>query len=460
MSTDHHERNEVLRRLYIATILCTCFLIVEAVGGWIAGSLAILSDAAHLFADVAGFAVAIAASYLAGLPATEQHTFGLKRSESLAALLSMISLAFASFGLAFEAIRRLMFGMEEPINAKLMTLIAAIGVVVNLILAYVLGEDHIHLPGSHDHDHSHDHGHGCSGHGSTHRSSGENDHHSHAHHNEAAAEACTHTEHDHGSHDHHHDHSPTVDTAAETHDHDHSHEDHAEPDCESHGHDHDDHHDHDHHHHDETDSLLKSNKSATEHYHSNEDEEHGAANAKSLVNGNVNLSAAYLHVLGDLAQSVAVLIAGLIVWWKPEWQILDPIITLLFSILVMMSTLKVLRTSVAVLLEETPPSISWQRVFDGIASIDGVANVHDLHIWSISHGEPALTVHCRSVNPDAMSEIYKVCKQFGISHATIQVQADDGECITCRNGIIDHHASGRDSMCSSGIITNGIIHDE
>ena len=51
-------RQGVLRRLYIATILCTIFLLVEAIGGWLAGSLAILSDAAHLFADLASFAVA------------------------------------------------------------------------------------------------------------------------------------------------------------------------------------------------------------------------------------------------------------------------------------------------------------------------------------------------------------------------------------------------------------------
>lgn len=55
---DASRRRSVLRRLYIATCLCTCFLIVEVVGGWLAGSLAIMSDAAHLFADLASFAVA------------------------------------------------------------------------------------------------------------------------------------------------------------------------------------------------------------------------------------------------------------------------------------------------------------------------------------------------------------------------------------------------------------------
>jgi solute carrier family 30 (zinc transporter), member 2 len=57
-SEDEHQRKMVLRRLYIATALCSMFLIVEVIGGWLAGSLAILSDAAHLFADLASFSVA------------------------------------------------------------------------------------------------------------------------------------------------------------------------------------------------------------------------------------------------------------------------------------------------------------------------------------------------------------------------------------------------------------------
>jgi zinc transporter 2 len=63
-SVDEIRRKAVLRRLYIATGLCSCFLLVEAVGGYLAGSLAILSDAAHLFADLASFAVASKFPYL------------------------------------------------------------------------------------------------------------------------------------------------------------------------------------------------------------------------------------------------------------------------------------------------------------------------------------------------------------------------------------------------------------
>jgi Co/Zn/Cd efflux system component len=80
------------------------------------------------------------ASYLASLPATQQHTFGLKRTESLAALFSMTSLALVSLWLAYEAILRI--SAPSPVDGGLMTVIAAIGVGVNLVLAWVLGEHH------------------------------------------------------------------------------------------------------------------------------------------------------------------------------------------------------------------------------------------------------------------------------------------------------------------------------
>jgi len=160
------ERRKVLQRLKLATLLCVVFFLVEVVGGLLAGSLAILSDAAHLFSDFASFAVAIFANYLASMPSTEFHTFGLKRSESLAALFSMVSLALVCVWLGVEAVRRL-YDMtfrrdvvEElySVDGKLMSGIATIGVLVNVALAFVLGEHHVHMPGSGGHSHDHDHG--------------------------------------------------------------------------------------------------------------------------------------------------------------------------------------------------------------------------------------------------------------------------------------------------------------
>lgn len=328
------------------------------------------------------------------MPATHCHTYGLKRSESLAALFSMTSLAFVSIGLAWEAVRRLINPSEDRVDGRLMSGIATIGVVVNIALALVLGEHHVHLPGA-SHGHSHDHGsHSC------------------GHHEEESGE-------------HHHDHQ-------------HSH-------CHHHGHGDDDHqshdHSHSHQHAEESASLIPSNENGSCHSHSDYDSvQHADEIPSEPPARNVNLHAAYIHVLGDLALSVAVLLAGLVIWFKPEWEIVDPICTIFFCIMVFLSTLGVLRSSISVLLEETPPHLSWQKVYDELSNVAVVTNVHDLHIWSISHGEPALSVHCSSSDPNALSEVYKVCQKFGIYHATIQIQPNQGPCTTCEiSGCMTHH---------------------
>jgi zinc transporter 2 len=370
------ERRQVLRRLQIATALCLTFMVVEVVGGLIAGSLAILSDAAHLSADLASFAVAIAANYLASLPSSSQHTYGLQRTESLAALFSMVSLVLICVGLSVEALRRLwemlIEGSSEEVDGKLMSELATIGVFVNLALGYVLGEHHGHLPGGDSHDHSHgDHAHHENGHS----------HGDHAHENGNA-------------HEHSHDHGPS-----------------------------------------EEDPLLDQSSCFLVE-HSGEVPPPSCSGDDVVTKRNVNLEAAYLHVLGDLAQSVAVLIAGLIIWWKPEYAIVDPLCTLAFCILVFYSTLGVLKAAVAVLLEEVPPKISWQAVYNDLLALPNIANVHDLHIWSISHGIPSLSAHCSAVSDDkctqALKDVNAVCRSHGIEHITIQMQpASETICLTC-----------------------------
>jgi len=438
--------NPVLKRLKLATGLCCAFMLVEVIGGYLAGSLAILSDAAHLTADLASFAVAIIAAHLAARPSTQYHTYGLKRTESLAALFSMTTLAVISIGLGLEAFRRiynLTWGhTRDTVDGKFMSGIATIGVFVNVALAAVLGEHHVHMPG-HDHDHEgHDHGHSHHhGHGDEEGATKE-DHHDHDHGGEEGHKDHDHADDDHADHDHDHG-------GKEVDDHDHSDHDHS-----GHGHSGHDHSDHDHSDHDHHHSHNKpSNK-----------------NDASQQQRNVNLHAAYLHVLGDLAQSVAILVAGLLIWWKPQWQIVDPIATVLFCVFVFWSTLGVIRASVCVLLEEVPPTISWQTVYDSIAAVPSVCDVHDLHIWSISQGVHAMSVHlrleyfpatapapatantadrklmdyndCAKQANEILKTVAKIAKQNGIVHSTIQLQhttGDDGDgiqqsCICCDLG--------------------------
>lgn len=153
---------------------------------------------------------------------------------------------------------------------------------------------------------------------------------------------------------------------------------------------------------------------------------------------NVNLHAAYIHVLADLAQSVVVLVAGLIIWAKPTWQLADPICTLIFSILVCYSTVGIIRSSLSVLLEEVPPGVNWEEIFDAISNVKGVSHVHDLHIWSISHGNFILSVHATAEDSvQAYSDIKKVCNERNISHLTVQLQpVNIDDCVTCTEGSV------------------------
>jgi cation diffusion facilitator family transporter len=155
---------------------------------------------------------------------------------------------------------------------------------------------------------------------------------------------------------------------------------------------------------------------------------------KCKTTRNVNLHAAYLHALADLAQSVAVLIAGLIIWWEPTWQIADPICTLIFSVVVCFSTIGVIKASLNVLMEKVPPGLDWDEVHDAVCQVSGVSNVHNLHIWSISHDAPALSLHATAENVEqACCDIKRICHNHNITKLTLQIQSSTyaGECITC-----------------------------
>jgi zinc transporter 2 len=369
---------------------------------------------------------------LASLPATAQHTFGLKRSESLAALFSMVSLAFVSAGLAYEAVKRLISPPEEGVNGSVMTLIAGTGVLVNLVLAWVLGENHVHLPGGdHGHDHSHDHG-GHDSHNHAHGHDHDNQKYGHRLHDGAEREAKY-------GHDH---------TADDDHDHSHGHSHSSNSNTNGNGHS------HDHHVHvSETTALMGKSGSPdnVEYFDAIEaagsDDELDIPKMSAEDRRNVNLRAAYLHVMADLAQSVAVFVGGVFIWIKPEWHMIDPILTLGFCILVLYNTLGVFRSSIQVLLEEIPPSVNWQKVFDAISKVSNVSDVHDLHIWCISHGQTALSLHCTSSDPDAIYKINRICVRFGINHSTIQVQTKPGPCPTCTSPDVccTSHLSNRHS---------------
>lgn len=111
-----------------------------------------------------------------------------------------------------------------------------------------------------------------------------------------------------------------------------------------------------------------------------------------------NIQAAYLHVLTDLIQSAGVALAGLVLWFKPDWQIVDPLCTFMFSLLVLSYTIPLIQRITTVLLEGKPAHIDWHGIENSLKGIRGVQDVHDLHIWSISSSSTAMTVHIRVSN--------------------------------------------------------------
>lgn len=146
---------------------------------------------------------------------------------------------------------------------------------------------------------------------------------------------------------------------------------------------------------------------------------------------NVNVRAAYIHVLGDAIQSLGVLFASIVIWFFPNMQIADPLCTFLFTFIVLLTTFQLIGNTLNVLMEGTPPGISLVEVYDCLCSIPGVQEVDDLHIWSVTLGKPALSAHIKA------SELHHTLllaqevlrRRFGIVHSTIQVNCDQ-ECCT------------------------------
>jgi cobalt-zinc-cadmium efflux system protein len=147
--------------------------------------------------------------------------------------------------------------------------------------------------------------------------------------------------------------------------------------------------------------------------------------------GDLNVRGAFLHLLGDAAISFGVVVAGAIIY-VTGWNQLDPLASLVISVLIVWGTWGLLRESVMMSLDAVPEGIDRSRVEDYLRGLPGVAEVHDLHIWAMSTTETAMTAHL--VRPGAglddrlLHEIsHELDLRFRISHATLQVEAGDTE---------------------------------
>jgi cobalt-zinc-cadmium efflux system protein len=146
--------------------------------------------------------------------------------------------------------------------------------------------------------------------------------------------------------------------------------------------------------------------------------------------GSLNLRGAYLHVLGDLLGSVGAIVAGVIIW-RTGWMAADSVISIVLAILIVVGAWRLVRESVAVLLEEAPRHLPPEKVERAMRGVPGVAAVHDLHVWTVTSGMVAMSGHAvvptLADHPRALEELQAAVRGVGIAHATIQLEVE-GPC--------------------------------
>jgi cobalt-zinc-cadmium efflux system protein len=136
-----HQAGTSLRRLAVSLALTAAVMVAEAVGGFVSGSLALLSDAGHMLTDAGALGLALAAAYLATRPADDKRTYGYRRAEVLAAQMNVGALVVLAVWISWEAIERI-GARGHPIDLRLMAGVAAVGLAANLAILWFLHEEH------------------------------------------------------------------------------------------------------------------------------------------------------------------------------------------------------------------------------------------------------------------------------------------------------------------------------
>lgn len=321
---DHNiDQNDAMKKLFYVSFVCLIFMCIEIIGGYLANSIAIMSDAAHLLSDLFGFVISIISITISKKVATNTMSFGFHRAEIIGALVSVTLIWGLTLWLLYEATVRMINPVQ--VDSIIMIIIAVIGFLFNVVMGIVLswnGIGHVHIMHNHKHDDEHEH-----------------------------------------------------------------------------EHDDDDEHDH------------KKNK-------------------------NVNLRAALIHVIGDALQNIGILIAGIIIYFFPSYNIMDPLCTYIFSIIVGFTTISILKDCISVLMEGVPMETDLNSIEKDLKNINGVIDIHDLHVWCLSIGKISMSCHLSCKNPQKTLVVaHKLLKKkYKISHTTIQVE-DVKRDINCRHSL-------------------------
>jgi len=142
------------------------------------------------------------------------------------------------------------------------------------------------------------------------------------------------------------------------------------------------------------------------------------------ASGSVNARAALLHVMGDMLGSVAAIVAGAVIV-ATGWTPIDPILSIVVALLILRSTWTLLRQTTDVLMERVPAHLDYAAIGRRLASIPGVRDVHDLHVWSMGSSETALSAHMGIASGDAWPAILAEAQrcmreEHGIHHLALQ----------------------------------------
>ena len=282
---EHHSHIQAPRNKLIWPFLITLiFALVEALGGWVTHSLALIGDAGHMVSDAFALGLAVIGAHMAAKMPSEKYSYGLVRAEVLIALINVLLMLAVVVYIVVEAILRL--ENPRPVQGEWVMVIAFIGLIVNLVVLKFL-----------NHDDGHNH-------------------------------------------------------------------------------------------------------------------------------GNLNTRAAVLHVIGDLLGSVAAIVAGAVIYFT-GWLPIDPILSIVLSCLILFSTLNLLREVLNVLMEAVPNHLNLVEVGHAMSAINGVIEVHDLHIWQLSSSVIGLTSHVAVLDLKAWQQVLPEIREmlhvkFAIDHVTLQ----------------------------------------
>jgi zinc transporter 2 len=355
------QKNErAMKQLLIACSVSFLFIILQLTGGILSHSIAIFTDTAHLASDIMGFGVSIFSLRTAQKPATKGLTYGYHRAEVIGTLVSLTFLWVMTIWLVYEAIQRV---LDPPKVIGFWMLLTAVGgLFFNIIQMKILHED----DGSYD--------------------LGQNDSKKDDGDTKSIAQSLT----------------PMVPRMTPG-----SVRRHSVKQRRS----------------SKKLEVYQTPKQTQIREALNEGTDDGS-DLEKKEQRNINIESASLHVLGDLLMSCGVVIAAIIIYFKPEWHLADPLCTFFFSIIICFTSFPVIADCIHVLMEGTPEDIDIEQVYEDIMLIDGVDEVHDLHLWSISIGKLSLTVHIKSDTPmkslKAVTEMIR--RKHGVLHTTVQVE--------------------------------------